>query len=94
MEAQTGAILLDVALDHGIELEHACERACACTTCHVIVREGYDSLSPAEEAEEDRLDTAWGLTQQSRLGCQACVGKKDLVIELPKYTINLVSEKK
>ena len=76
----------------GIELEHACEKSCACTTCHVIVREGFESLNEADEVEEDMLDKAWGLEAESRLGCQAIVAEADLVVEIPKYTINLVSE--
>jgi 2Fe-2S ferredoxin len=73
-------------------IEHACEKSCACTTCHVIVREGFNSLEEAEENEEDYLDKAWGLEPESRLSCQAKVGNEDLVIEIPKYTINMVSE--
>lgn len=92
IEAETGISICDAALEHGIEIEHACEKSCACTTCHVIVREGYDSLAPPEEAEEDLLDKAWGLEPESRLSCQAILGEEDLVIEIPKYTINMVSE--
>ena len=84
--------LLDVALNFGIQLEHACGGSCACTTCHVIVREGYASLGEPDEAEEDLLDRAWGLTPQSRLSCQAIVAGTDLVIELPRYTINHARE--
>jgi 2Fe-2S ferredoxin len=91
-EAQSGTTICDAALANGIEIEHACEKSCACTTCHVIVREGIDSLSEAEEVEEDMLDKAWGLEPESRLSCQAVIGDKDLVIEIPKYTINMVSE--
>ena len=65
---------------------------CACTTCHVIVREGLASLNAAEEEEEDLLDRAWGLEPQSRLSCQAILAQKDLVIEIPKYTINHAKE--
>ncbi len=75
--------LLDVALAHGITLEHNCGGSCACTTCHVVVREGEASLSPMEQDEEDRLDTAEGLTLHSRLGCQAVV-RGDVVVEIPK----------
>ena len=92
IEAQPGTTICDAALQNGIEIEHACEKSCACTTCHVIVREGYDSLNEASEEEEDLLDKAWGLEPHSRLSCQAKVGDKDLVIEIPKYTINMVSE--
>ena len=65
--------LFDNLLEHGIEIEHACEKSCACTTCHVIVREGFDSLPPSTEDEDDLLDQAWGLTPLSRLSCQAIV---------------------
>lgn len=92
ISAQTGTSICDAALANGIAIEHACEKACACTTCHVIVRDGFDSLVPAEEKEEDLLDKAWGLTPWSRLSCQARVADRDLVIEIPKYTINMVSE--
>lgn len=92
IDAQKGKSVCDTLLEHDIEIEHACEKSCACTTCHVIVREGFDSLNEAEEKEEDLLDMAWGLEAQSRLSCQAVVGDEDLVIEIPKYTINQVSE--
>lgn len=75
--------LLDIALAHDIPLEHNCGGSCACTTCHVIVREGEANLSPMEQDEEDRLDTAEGLTLHSRLGCQAIV-RGDVVVEIPK----------
>ena len=92
VEAEPGVTICDAALAAGIEIEHACEKSCACTTCHVIIREGYDSLAEADEVEEDLLDKAWGLEPESRLSCQAKVGNEDLVIEIPKYTINMVSE--
>ena len=92
IEAETGATICDAALQNGIEIEHACEKSCACTTCHVIVREGFDSMEEAEEEEEDLLDKAWGLEPESRLSCQAKVANQDLVVEIPKYTINMVSE--
>ena len=92
IEVEPGISICDAALRNGIEIEHACEKSCACTTCHVIVREGFGSLPAAEEAEEDLLDKAWGLEPESRLSCQAIVGDGDLVIEIPKYTINMVSE--
>lgn len=94
IEVEPGVSVCDAALQHGIEIEHACEKSCACTTCHVYVREGYDSLEPPEEAEEDLLDKAWGLEPDSRLSCQAVVGEEDLVVEIPKYTINMVSERR
>ena len=92
IEAAPGTSICDVLLDHGIEIEHACEKSCACTTCHVIVREGFDSLSPSSEDEDDLLDRAWGLTPVSRLSCQAKVGDSKLVIKIPKYTINYAKE--
>ena len=92
IEAEPGTTVCDAALANGIEIEHACEKSCACTTCHVIVREGFDSLNEPDETEEDLLDKAWGLEPESRLSCQAVVGEEDLVVELPKYTINMVSE--
>ena len=75
--------LLDIALANGIELEHNCGGSCACTTCHVIVREGAENLSEMAEDEEDRLDMADGLTIRSRLGCQAVV-RGDVVVEVPQ----------
>lgn len=93
IEAEPGTTICDAALQNGIEIEHACEKSCACTTCHVIIREGFDSLAEAEEVEDDMLDKAWGLEPESRLSCQAVVGEQDLVIEIPKYTINMVSER-
>lgn len=92
IEAETGVTICDAALQNGIPIEHACEKSCACTTCHVIIREGFNSLEEAEETEEDLLDKAWGLEPESRLSCQARVASEDLVIEIPKYTINMVSE--
>lgn len=91
-EAEPGTTICDAALANGIEIEHACEKSCACTTCHVIVREGFDSLDESSEEEDDMLDKAWGLEPESRLSCQAVVGTEDLVVELPKYTINHAKE--
>ena len=88
IEAAAGETLCNILLAHHIEIEHACEKSCACTTCHVVLREGYDSLEAPEEKEEDLLDKAWGLEATSRLSCQARVADADLVIEIPKYTIN------
>lgn len=93
IEAEPGVSICEAALKEGIEIEHACEMSCACTTCHVIVREGFDSLEEADETEEDLLDKAWGLEPESRLSCQALVADEDLVVEIPKYTINMVAEK-
>jgi len=91
-EARKGVSVLDNLLDEGVDLEHACEKSCACTTCHVIVRQGLNSLSPSSEDEDDLLDRAWGLTPQSRLSCQAIVDDENLVVEIPKYTINYAKE--
>ena len=93
-EAEPGKSLLDNLLDHGVDVEHACEKSCACTTCHVIVREGFASLAESTEDEDDLLDRAWGLTPLSRLSCQAIVGEAPLVVEVPKYTINYAREMK
>jgi len=92
IEAKAGVSICDTLLEHHIDIEHACEKSCACTTCHVILRQGYDSLEPPEEKEEDLLDKAWGLEATSRLSCQAKVADEDLVIEIPKYTINYERE--
>ena len=91
-EAQSGMSICDNLLQQDIDIDHACEKACACTTCHVIVREGYSSLPPAEEKEDDLLDKAWGLEPNSRLSCQAIVDGQDLVVEIPKYSINMAKE--
>lgn len=92
VDAETGETILDAALRSGIEIEHACEKSCACTTCHVIVREGFDSLNESSDLEDDMLDKAWGLEVDSRLSCQAVVGDEDLVVEIPRYTINHAKE--
>ena len=92
VDAEPGTSICDAALQNGIEIEHACEKSCACTTCHVYVREGMESLNENSEEEDDLLDKAWGLEPDSRLSCQAVIGDQDLIIEIPKYTINMVSE--
>lgn len=92
IEVPVGGIIIDALLKNNINIEHACEMSCACTTCHVVVREGFSSLNPASEKEEDMLDKAWGLEATSRLSCQTKMPDKDITIELPKYTINLASE--
>ncbi|AXA68305.1 2Fe-2S ferredoxin [Pseudomonas sp. SORGH_AS 211] len=91
-EASEGETIIAAAMRNGIDIEHACEMSCACTTCHVVVQEGFDSLAPSDELEDDMLDKAWGLEMRSRLSCQAVVGSEDLVVEIPRYTINQVSE--
>ena len=93
IEAEQGESVCEALLRNDIEIEHACEMSCACTTCHVVVREGFDSLGEADELEEDYLDKAWGLEPESRLSCQAQVGDTDLVVEIPRYTINHASER-
>ncbi|GKW14107.1 ferredoxin, 2Fe-2S type, ISC system [Pectobacterium actinidiae] len=92
LEAERGESILEVALRNGIDVEHACEKSCACTTCHCIVREGFDSLVESTEDEDDMLDKAWGLEPESRLGCQARIAGDDLVVEIPRYTINHARE--
>lgn len=94
IEAEVGQTICRSMLNSHVDIEHACEMSCACTTCHVIVREGFDSLGEADDLEEDYLDKAWGLEPESRLSCQAVVADEDLVIEIPKYTINMVSEQR
>lgn len=91
-DAQPGTSVCEELLRHGIEVEHACEMSCACTTCHVLVREGFQSLPPSDELEDDLLDRAWGLEACSRLSCQAIVGNEDLTIEIPRYSINHARE--
>ena len=92
-QAPRGTSVCEALVDHGIEIEHACEMSCACTTCHVIVKEGLDSLGEIDESEEDLLDRAWGLTPTSRLSCQAILADRDITIEIPKYSINHAREK-
>ncbi|CAA2929767.1 2Fe-2S ferredoxin [Arsenophonus endosymbiont of Bemisia tabaci Q2] len=92
MEVEKGESILNAALRSGIDIEHACEKSCFFTTCHCIVREGFDSLEESSELEDDMLDKAWGLEPQSRLSCQAIVTNEDLVIEIPRYTINHARE--
>jgi 2Fe-2S ferredoxin len=90
--AAPGTSVCEALLENGIKIEHACEMSCACTTCHVIVRQGLASLGEIDETEEDLLDRAWGLEPNSRLSCQAILAQQDLVIEIPRYTINHASE--
>ncbi|MCP1064716.1 ISC system 2Fe-2S type ferredoxin [Serratia symbiotica] len=92
VEAKPGESILNIALRSGIKIEHACEKSCACTTCHCIVREGFDSLEESGELEDDMLDKAWGLEPESRLSCQTQVADEDLVIEIPRYTVNHARE--
>ena len=92
LQAAPGDSICDALLENDIDIEHACEKSCACTTCHVIVREGFDSLNEADDTEEDLLDKAWGLEPESRLSCQARVARDNLVVEIPRYTINHAKE--
>lgn len=92
IDAPSGKTLCDALLDNDVEIEHACEKSCACTTCHVVIREGFDSLNEPQEKEEDLLDMAWGLEATSRLSCQVVLGDENLVVEIPKYTINHARE--
>lgn len=90
--APAGTSICEALLENDIQIEHACEMSCACTTCHVIVRKGFESLNEAQEEEEDLLDRAWGLEPQSRLSCQAILAQSDLTVEIPKYSINHAKE--
>ena len=92
INADAGISVCDVLLQNDIDIEHACEKSCACTTCHIVVREGLESLGEATEDEEDLLDKAWGLEPESRLSCQTILADADLVIEIPRYSINHAKE--
>nr|WP_315595505.1 ISC system 2Fe-2S type ferredoxin [uncultured Cupriavidus sp.] len=92
IEAEAGTSICTALLDNGIEIEHACDQSRACTTCHCVVRNGFDSLNEVEECEDDLLDRAWGLEPLSRLSCQAIVAGEDLTVEIPRYTINHAKE--
>ena len=92
LEGEKGQSVLDVALKNDIPVEHACEKVCACTTCHMIIREGFDSLPESDELEDDMLEKAGGLEPDSRLGCQAIIQDEDLVVEIPKYTVKHAKE--
>ena len=94
VEAPSGTSICEALIEHGIEIEHACEMSCACTTCHVVVREGFRSLGEMDESEEDLLDRAWGLEPTSRLSCQAILANEDVTIEIPQDSINQVKEKR
>ena len=93
LQARRGRKLVDELLAAGVAIEHACEKVCACATCHVYVRAGAESLAPADEEEEDQLDDAWGVDPQSRLSCCVRVKGEALVIELPRYTKNHARER-
>ena len=93
IEAAPGESICEALLENGVEIEHACEMSCACTTCHVVVREGFASLGEPDESEEDLLDRAWGLEPTSRLSCQAILKRDNVTVEIPKYSINHAKEK-
>lgn len=93
IEAPAGTSVCEAMLENGVNIEHACELSCACTTCHIVVREGYKSLGEMDEVEEDLLDRAWGLEPLSRLSCQAILSQVDVTVEIPRYTINHAKEK-
>lgn len=92
IEAESGTSICEALLEHHIDIEHACEMSCACTTCHVVVRQGFSSLGESDEAEDDLLDRAWGLEPQSRLSCQAILAREDITVEIPRYSINHAKE--
>jgi len=94
VSAPPGTSICEALLDNDIKIEHACDMSCACTTCHVVVREDFNSLSEATELEDDLLDKAWGLEPNSRLSCQAIVNETPLLIEIPRYSINMAKEGK
>lgn len=91
-EVEPDEMLCDALLSRGLMIEHACGKSGACATCHVVVRAGLDSLEPPDEIEDDLLDQAWGLTPQSRLSCQVAIAGDNLLIEIPRYTVNLSHE--
>ena len=88
-----GALLVDVLLANGVAMEHACEKVCACATCHVHIRRGQQSVRSARDDEEDQLELAWGMDTDSRLACQVRVGHGELVIELPRHSRNHARER-
>ncbi len=92
VDAPAGTSICEALLENDVAIEHACDMVCACTTCHVIVREGFSSLNELDENEEDLLDRAWGLEPNSRLSCQAILAQDNVTIEIPKYSINHAKE--
>jgi 2Fe-2S ferredoxin len=92
IDAAPGTSICDALLENGIEIEHACGKVGACTTCHVVVRQGFGSLGEASDKEEDMLDRAWGVEPLSRLSCQAIVADTDLTVEIPRYSVNHAKE--
>ncbi|MDU0809786.1 MAG: ISC system 2Fe-2S type ferredoxin [Burkholderia sp.] len=93
IEAIPGKSICDILIENGIDIEHACEKSCACSTCHVVVREGFNSLDPSSDDEDDLLDKVWGLEPTSRLSCQVFLKEGiDIIIEIPKYSVNHARE--
>ena len=92
VKAPAGTSICEALLDNHVNIEHACEMSAACTTCHVVVRQGFNSLNPSDDVEDDLLDRAWGLEPQSRLSCQAILAQDDVTNEIPKYSINHAKE--
>lgn len=92
VELEPGSNLCKGLLEKGVKIEHACDMSKACTTCHVVVRKGFNSLDEMDDIEGDLLDRAWGLEPDSRLSCQVTVEDQDLTIEIPKYTLNHAKE--
>jgi 2Fe-2S ferredoxin len=92
-EARQGRKLVDELLAHGVAVEHACEKVCACSTCHVHLRSGAEFVAARDEEEEDQLDAAWGVDAQSRLACCVRVRGAALVVELPKFSRNHARER-
>lgn len=82
-EVEEGTSILEACLSNGIDIEHACGGYCACSTCHVIVSEGFENLNEQEDEEFDRLDRAKGVTLKSRLSCQALIQKGTVKVDLP-----------
>lgn len=92
IQLNEGENLCEGLLERGVKIEHACDMSKACTTCHVVVRKGFDSMEEMDDIEADLLDRAWGLEPDSRLACQCVVADSDLTIEIPKYTLNHAKE--
>lgn len=88
-----GESLLELAMEHGINIEHACGGVCACSTCHIYVEKGMEQISSAEEPEEDRVEEAPGLRRNSRLACQCQIkGQGPIVVRVPAWNRNAVKE--
>jgi ferredoxin, 2Fe-2S len=93
MKGAVGESLLELAMEHGINIEHACGGVCACSTCHVYIEKGNENLAEATEAEEDRVEEAPGLQRNSRLSCQCVIQKEGpIVLRVPSWNRNAVKE--